>query len=254
VTDIGTLSQGHAIPRRLVPSAHVRPLVLVPRVDPIPRLAVASRRHCVIYSVRSHDTIQRQGGLAMFTRHMFTVVALAMLTSAGTIAAPPKSAARLTVTAPDLDHGFPQAYTASAFGCTGKNLSPELAWSGAPAATKSVVVTLYDPDDRNTPSGWWHWVVYDLPASATGLAVGAGIEKGSNLPAGTKQGRTDLGNQAYHGPCPDKGDKPHRYTFTVVALDVAKLEVDDGASGALVTETAREHVIAKGQLVIRHGR
>jgi Raf kinase inhibitor-like YbhB/YbcL family protein len=162
--------------------------------------------------------------------------------------------AKLRVSGPDLGHGYPEAYTANAFGCIGGNQSPALHWEGAPAGTKSFVVTLYDPDDRDNPSGWWHWVVYDIPANVSDLAVGAGVDKSTKLPAGTKQGRTDLGNQAYHGPCPDKGDKPHRYTFTVYALDVEKLAVDDGSSGAMVTETAREHALAQGKLVVLHGR
>lgn len=169
-------------------------------------------------------------------------------------AAPPPKAASLRVSGPALAHGYLEAYTANAFGCTGGNRSPALHWEGAPTGTKSFVVTLYDPDDRDNPSGWWHWVVYDIPASVSDLAVDAGAENGSKLPPGAKQGRTDLGNEAYHGPCPDKGDKPHRYTFTVYALDVDKLAVDAGSSGAMVTDTAHEHVLAAGKLVVRHGR
>jgi Raf kinase inhibitor-like YbhB/YbcL family protein len=180
------------------------------------------------------------------------------LIAAGIVTAPQAAqhakVAQLNVSAPDLRNGYPEAYTANAFGCTGGNQSPALHWEGAPAGTKSFVVTLYDPDDRDNPSGWWHWVIYDIPANVSGLAVGAGVEKSSTLPTGTKQGRTDLGNLAYHGPCPDKGDKPHRYTFTVYALDIQKLSVEDGSSGAMVTETAREHVLAQGKLVVLHGR
>jgi Raf kinase inhibitor-like YbhB/YbcL family protein len=74
------------------------------------------------------------------------------------------------------------------------------------------------------------------------------------MPPGTHQGRTDLGKLAYHGPCPDKGDKPHHYTFTVYALDAAQLPVDAGASGVMVVETARDPLLAKGLLVVPHGR
>lgn len=162
--------------------------------------------------------------------------------------------AHLTVTSSDLAHGFPEAYALNSYGCTGGNLSPPLSWSGAPARTKSFIVTLYDPDDRDSPSGWWHWVAYDIPASASSLPAGAGVERSTKLPAGTHQGRSDLGTLAYHGPCPDKGDKPHRYTFTVYAVDVAQLPVDDGASGAMVVETAHDHLLARGTLVVPQGR
>jgi Raf kinase inhibitor-like YbhB/YbcL family protein len=174
------------------------------------------------------------------------------------LAAPGAKIAHLTVTSSELGHdgahGFPEAYTLNAYGCTGGNLSPPLSWSGAPAGTKSYIVTLYDPDDRDNPSGWWHWVAYDIPATTTSLPAGAGVERSTKLPAGTRQGRSDLGKMAYHGPCPDKGDKPHRYTFTVYALDVAQLPVDEGASGAMVVETAQDHLLGKGILVVTQSR
>jgi Raf kinase inhibitor-like YbhB/YbcL family protein len=96
--------------------------------------------------------------------------------------------------------------------------------------------------------------VYDIPSSVSALPAGAGAEGNSNMPPGTHQGRTDLGKLAYHGPCPDKGDKPHHYTFTVYALDAAQLPVDAGASGVMVVETARDPLLAKGLLVVPHGR
>jgi Raf kinase inhibitor-like YbhB/YbcL family protein len=183
------------------------------------------------------------------------IMAFGALALAGAvIAAEEAKLAALTVTSAELAHGFPDAYNLNAFGCTGGNASPPLAWSGAPAGTKSFVLTLYDPDDRDNPSGWWHWVVYDIPGNVSSLPAGAGAEHSAKLPAGAHQGRSDLGKLAYHGPCPDQGDKPHRYTFTVYALDVAKLEVDPGSSGAMVVETARDHLLGKGSLVVPHGR
>src|SRR5580698_8298547 len=93
--------------------------------------------------------------------------ALAMGIAAG--AAPAAPGAHLTLSGPSLKQGFVEANLLNAFGCTGSNLSPELKWSGAPAATRSFVVTLYDPDDHDNPSGWWHWVVYDIPGSVSQL-------------------------------------------------------------------------------------
>src|SRR5262245_51354412 len=89
-----------------------------------------------------------------------------------------------------------EAQVFNSFGCTGKNQSPALQWSGAPAGTKSFAVTLYDPD-APTGSGWWHWVVFNIPASTTSLAEGAGTPDGGQLPAGAAQGRTDFGSPGF---------------------------------------------------------
>ena len=148
----------------------------------------------------------------------------------------------------------PEEYTANVFGCTGGNISPALQWSGAPAGTKSFVITLFDPDVPDTGSGWWHWVVYDVPAKVNSLPKGAGAEHSSMLPAGTQQGRTDLGNDAYHGPCPDRGQPPHHYKFTIYALSVEKLDVPPEASGAMVTSTAKESALTKAVFIARYGR
>jgi len=174
------------------------------------------------------------------------------------LAGPDSKVAHITLTSSELGHdsarGFPETYTLNTYGCSGGNQSPPLSWSGAPTATKSFIVTLYDPDDRDNPSGWWHWVAYDIPAGTTSLPAGAGVEHSSKLPAGTRQGRSDLGKMAYHGPCPDKGDKAHHYTITVYAIDVAQLPVDEGASGAMVVETEQDHLLGKVTLVVTQSR
>ena len=154
----------------------------------------------------------------------------------------------------ELRTGMPVRYTANAFGCTGNNVSPALAWRNAPAGTKSFVVTLFDRDERSTPSGWWHWAVYDLPSTTTELPVDAGAEHGTLLPSGALHGRTDLGNLAYHGPCPAKGDPPHRYVFTVYALGVAKLPVEPGAPSAMVVSTAHDSLLGKAVFVAHFAR
>jgi Raf kinase inhibitor-like YbhB/YbcL family protein len=153
-----------------------------------------------------------------------------------------------------LQHGMHEIYIVNAFGCAGGNSSPPLAWRNAPAGTKSFVLTLFDRDERSTPSGWWHWVVYDLPANANQLPPGAGVERSTALPPPALQGRTDLGTAAYHGPCPAKGDPPHRYVFTIYALSVAKLPVAAEASGAMVTSTAQDLVLGKATFVAHYGR
>jgi Raf kinase inhibitor-like YbhB/YbcL family protein len=184
---------------------------------------------------------------------MLVVTAMAGLSGAQVNRAP-KSNFALTSPDAQLAAKVPAVYTANVFGCSGGNLSPPLQWSGAPAGTKSFVVTLFDPDEHSTPSGWWHWIVYNLPATVDKLPKGAGSEHSSVLPPGTQQGRTDLGNDAYHGPCPDKGDRPHRYTFTVYALSVEKLDVPADSSGAMVVSTANDHLLGKAVFIAHYGR
>jgi hypothetical protein len=179
-----------------------------------------------------------------------TIACLAATSAMGA----PKSKFVLTSSDPQLAISVPLIYTAKAFGCSGGNLSPELHWSGAPAGTQSFVVTLFDRDERSTPSGWWHWVLYNLPKSVSSLPQGAGAEHSSALPAEALQGRTDLGEDAYHGPCPAKGDPPHRYVFTVYALNVAKLPVAPDSSGAMVTSIVQEHLLGKAVFVAHYGR
>ena len=120
------------------------------------------------------------------------------------------------------------------FGCVGQNISPALVWKGEPNGTQSFAVTVYDPDTP-TGSGWWHWVVINIPASIHNLVDGAGTADGKALPASAIQTRTDFGVRAYGGPCPPPGDKAHRYIFTVYALKVAHLDVPIDASAAMVS-------------------
>jgi Raf kinase inhibitor-like YbhB/YbcL family protein len=114
------------------------------------------------------------------------------------------------------------------------------------------VVTLFDEDEHGTPSGWWHWILFNIPGSATGLARGAGTAHASSLPAGAIHGRSDDGSEAYAGPCPEVGDPAHRYLFTVYALSVDKLPVAAGSSGAMVTYSVHEYTLAKATLIARH--
>jgi Raf kinase inhibitor-like YbhB/YbcL family protein len=194
----------------------------------------------------------------MFKVSKLVPAAIVLLLQVGLSAGQTKSAAKakFMLSSPDtkLAAKVPEMYTANLFGCSGGNQSPPLQWSGAPAGTKSFVLTLFDPDEHGDPSGWWHWIVYDLPATTTSLPKGAGVEHGNVLPSGTMQGRTDLGTDAYHGPCPDKGDPPHRYTFTIYALSVDKLDVPADSSGAMVVSTEKDHLLGKAVFVAHYGR
>jgi Raf kinase inhibitor-like YbhB/YbcL family protein len=152
----------------------------------------------------------------------------------------------------DLKEGgrLPEAQVFNAMGYTGGNRSPHLAWEGAPAGTKSFVVTLYDPD-APTGSGWWHWVVINIPASAKELPAGAG--SGANLPAGALQTRTDFGAPGYGGAAPPAG-RTHHYIFTVHALKVERLDLDAQASGALVGFMIFMNGIGKASLTVTYGK
>lgn len=137
------------------------------------------------------------------------------------------------------------------FGCDGGDRSPQLAWSGAPAGTKSFAVTMYDPD-APTGSGWWHWIVYNLPASVNRLEGGAG--QAGKLPPGARHGRNDYGRFDFGGACPPPGDKPHRYIVTVHALKVEKLDVPEDASAALIGYMVNANRIGAATLTATYGR
>ncbi|MCC7009848.1 MAG: YbhB/YbcL family Raf kinase inhibitor-like protein [Acidobacteria bacterium] len=155
------------------------------------------------------------------------------------------------VTSADVKNGaFAPAQIYNGFGCTGGNVSPQLSWTGAPRDTRSFVVTVYDPD-APTGSGFWHWVVIDIPASVTSLPTGASRGK---LPAGAIETRTDFGAPGYGGPCPPAGDKPHRYVFTVHALKADRLDLDAQASGALVGFNVHMNSLGSATFTARYGR
>ena len=139
------------------------------------------------------------------------------------------------------------------FGCTGQNVSPSLSWSGAPAGTKSYALTMYDPD-APTGSGWWHWVVYNIPANARGIPAGAGDPKKPGMPAGAVQGNTDFGAPGYGGPCPPAGDKAHRYIFTLYALKVDKLDIPAGATAAMVGFNVNGNKLGSATFTATFGR
>lgn len=134
------------------------------------------------------------------------------------------------------------------FGCAGGNKSPHLAWAGAPAGTKSFAVTCYDPD-APTGSGFWHWVVVNIPANVSELALDAGNPKLSLLPQGALQTRTDYGAPGYGGPCPPPGDHPHRYLFTVFAVGVDQLQVTPDTSAAIIGFQLHFNTLAKATLM-----
>ncbi|MDP2763371.1 MAG: YbhB/YbcL family Raf kinase inhibitor-like protein [Brevundimonas sp.] len=124
------------------------------------------------------------------------------------------------------------------------NRSPHLKWSGAPEGTKSFAVTCYDPD-APTGSGFWHWTVANIPADVTELAEGASPD---GLPKGAVEGRTDFGEPGFGGAAPPAGHGPHRYIFTVFAVDTERLEVTPENSGAVFGFNLHFHTLARASI------
>jgi Raf kinase inhibitor-like YbhB/YbcL family protein len=145
-----------------------------------------------------------------------------------------------------------EAQVFKGFGCEGGNVSPSLTWKNPPPGTKSFAVTVYDPD-APTGSGWWHWVMFNIPADVTSLSLGIGNPASGQTPKGAVQSKTDFGKPGYGGPCPPKGDKPHRYIFTVYALNVDKIDADENASGAMVGFMLNANKLGKASLTATYG-
>jgi len=146
---------------------------------------------------------------------------------------------------------LPEAHVLSkdfGFGCAGGNQSPHLAWSDAPSGTKSFAVTCYDPD-APTGSGFWHWVVVNIPATVTELALDAGNPQTNTLPKSAMQTRTDYGTPGYGGACPPPNDHPHRYIFTVFAVSQETLPVTPDTSAAVVGFNLHYTTLAKATLM-----
>jgi Raf kinase inhibitor-like YbhB/YbcL family protein len=138
------------------------------------------------------------------------------------------------------------------WGMTGGNISPSLSWSGFPAGTKSFAVTCYDPD-APTGSGFWHWIVLDIPVSVTELETNAAGTDGSGLPKGAFHVRNDYSAKDFGGAAPPKGGPPHRYVFAVHALDVDSLGVNDEISAAVAGFNLGFHTIARAVIIPVYG-
>jgi Raf kinase inhibitor-like YbhB/YbcL family protein len=127
----------------------------------------------------------------------------------------------------------------------GKDISPQLSWTGFPKNTKSFAISMYDPD-APTMSGFWHWVVIDVPASTTSLPLNAGAKNSKTLPKGAIQMRDDAGLHQYLGAAPPPGSGVHHYYITVTALNTAKVAVSASSSAAVVGSFVAAHAIARG--------
>ena len=139
------------------------------------------------------------------------------------------------------------------FGCTGKNQSPQLAWHNAPEGTKSFAVTMYDPD-APTGSGWWHWVVFDIPTDVSSLVENAGNIEMNLAPKGAIQSVTNYGVPGYGGPCPPENHGLHQYIITVHALKTDSLGLDENTNPAIVGYYIWNNTISKASIVMYYER
>ncbi len=142
--------------------------------------------------------------------------------------------------------GFPEKYVANGFGCKGENISPSLEWSNAPKGTKSFAITMHDPD-APTESGFWHWEVYDIPATTNSLAEGVA----TNLPKGVKQTTNDTGAKGYFGACPPV-PRTHNYNIKIHALSVETLPVKSEMTPAVISFYINNNQLAEAVLKVTH--
>ena len=150
----------------------------------------------------------------------------------------------------DIQGQIADAQVFNSFGCTGKNISPQLSWKNAPDGTRSFAITAYDPD-APTGSGWWHWVVFNIDKSVNEIKTGASMK---SMPESVVESTTSYGSKGFGGACPPKGDKPHRYIFTVYALDTEKIEQGADSRPELIGFFLNSHAIAKASIMAYYGR
>lgn len=139
------------------------------------------------------------------------------------------------------------------FGCTGKNQSPQLSWKNAPEGTQSFAITMYDPD-APTGSGWWHWLVFDIPPNINKIAPNAGNSNANLMPEGAIQSITDYGAYGYGGPCPPEGHGIHQYIITVYALKTKTLGLAKETNPAVVGYYLWNNTLAKASIVTYYKR
>lgn len=192
----------------------------------------------------------------MFKNIMFKNLVLTLLLTLATNA----MAEGFYLSSSDIQGQIADDQVFNSFGCTGKNISPQLSWKNAPAGTKSFAITAYDPD-APTGSGWWHWLVFNIDKSVNNLKTGASgqyVNKQDTndqlMPAGAIESTTSYGSTGFGGACPPIGDKPHRYIFTVYALNTEKIDQAADARPELIGFFLNSHVIAKASIMAYYGR
>lgn len=163
------------------------------------------------------------------------------------------SQSTFTLSSEDIGGQATLTHEFNSFGCVGDNESPQLSWKNAPEGTKSFAVTMYDPD-APTGSGWWHWVMFDIPRNVNELKSNAGNVSAELAPEGAIQSITNYGTRGYGGPCPPPGHGIHQYIITVYALKTDKLGLDANTNPAVVGYYLWNNTIAKASIVSYYQR
>ena len=160
-------------------------------------------------------------------------------------------AGNFTLQSDDLSGQLTKKQEFDGFGCSGKNISPDLKWSNAPKGTKSFAILMYDKD-APTGSGWWHWSVFNIPSSTTSISSNA--SKLKLLPKGTLEGTNDYGLVGFGGACPPEGHGDHAYVITLHALDIEKLDINTKTNQAVVGYMINAHTIQKSSIISYYKR
>ena len=163
------------------------------------------------------------------------------------------NAQTFTLKSADIGGQLTKKQEFNGFGCTGENISPQLSWENAPEGTKSFAVTLYDPD-APTGSGWWHWIVFDIPSINNELVANAGNIEANLAPKGSIQSITNYGKGGFGGACPPEGHGLHQYIITVHALKTDKLGLNAETNPAIVGYYLHNNTIAKASIVAYYKR
>jgi Raf kinase inhibitor-like YbhB/YbcL family protein len=177
----------------------------------------------------------------------YLLTVLISLTSLGLFAQ------EFTLTSTDLQGQLTNTQVFAGFGCSGENISPQLAWTNAPDSTKSFAITVYDPD-APTGSGWWHWVMFNVPATVNELKANAGNLESGLTPEGSVQSITSFGKPGFGGACPPKGHGNHAYIFTLYALSIDKIQLESNAPPAMVGYYLNANVIEKASIISYYKR
>ena len=158
-----------------------------------------------------------------------------------------------TLSSKDMGGELTKVQEFNGFGCSGENQSPQLSWKNAPKGTKSFAITMYDPD-APTGSGFWHWVVFDIPSTSNELVTNAGNVSLNLSPNGAIQSVTDFGSKGFGGPCPPVGHGIHQYIITVYALKTDKLGLTETTNPAVVGFYLWNQTLAKASIVAYYKR